>query len=130
MNNYTPSADSIPNSSICSNKMVNRKSSNRKSQHKVLLGMSGGIDSTVSAMLLLEQGYEVIGVTFRTYDSMKDSCLAKEKGCCTVESVMEAKHNAERMISIGVKVCRIARYPKRRRNYSCVYVRLVISGRR
>ena len=64
---------------------------------KVLLGMSGGIDSTVSAMLLLEQGYEVVGVTFRTYDSMKDSCLAKEKGCCTIDSIMEAKHNAERM---------------------------------
>ena len=64
---------------------------------RVLLGMSGGIDSTVSAMLLLEQGYEVVGVTFRTYDSIKESCLAKEKGCCSVESVMEAKHNAERM---------------------------------
>ena len=64
---------------------------------KVLLGMSGGIDSTVSAMLLLEQGYEVVGVTFRTFDSMKESCLAKEKGCCTIESIMEAKHNAERM---------------------------------
>ena len=44
---------------------------------RVLLGMSGGIDSTVSAMLLLEQGYEVVGVTFRTFDSMKESCLAK-----------------------------------------------------
>ena len=77
--------------------MVNGKSSNGKSQHRVLLGMSGGIDSTVSAMLLLEQGYEVIGVTFRTYDSMKESCLAKEKGCCTIESIMEAKHNAEKM---------------------------------
>ena len=64
---------------------------------RVLLGMSGGIDSTVSAMLLLEQGYELVGVTFRTYDSIKESCLAKEKGCCSVESVMEAKHNAERM---------------------------------
>ena len=64
---------------------------------KVLLGMSGGIDSTVSAMLLLEQGYEVVGATFRTYDSMKESCLAKEKGCCTIDSIMEAKHNAERM---------------------------------
>ena len=64
---------------------------------KVLLGMSGGIDSTVSAMLLLEQGYEVVGVTFRTFDSIKESCLAKEKGCCSVDSIMEAKHNAERM---------------------------------
>ena len=64
---------------------------------RVLLGMSGGIDSTVSAMLLLEQGYEVVGVTFRTFDSMKESCLAKEKGCCTIDSIMEAKHNAERM---------------------------------
>ena len=66
-------------------------------KHRVLLGMSGGIDSTVSAMLLLEQGYEVVGVTFRTYDSMKESCIAKEKGCCTIDSIMEAKHNAERM---------------------------------
>ena len=57
--------------------------------------MSGGIDSTVAAMLLLEQGYELVGVTFRTFDSIKELCLAREKGCCSVESIMEAKHMAK-----------------------------------
>lgn len=61
---------------------------------RVLIAMSGGIDSSVAAMLLLEQGYELVGVTFRTFDSIRESCLAKEKGCCSVESIMEAKHLA------------------------------------
>ena len=64
---------------------------------RVLMAMSGGIDSTVSALLLLEQGYELVGCTFRTFDSMKESCLAREKGCCTVESIMEARHLAEQL---------------------------------
>ena len=64
---------------------------------RVLIAMSGGIDSSVAAMLLLEQGYDLVGVTFRTFDSIKESCLAKEKGCCSVESIMEAKHLAEQL---------------------------------
>ena len=64
---------------------------------RVLIAMSGGIDSSVAAMLLLEQGYELVGCTFRTFDSIKESCLAKEKGCCSVESIMEAKHLAEQL---------------------------------
>ena len=67
---------------------------------RVLMAMSGGIDSSVSALLLLEQGYELVGATFRTFDYIKESCLAKEKGCCSVESIMEAKHFAE---SLGVE---------------------------
>ena len=64
---------------------------------RVLMAMSGGIDSTVSAMLLLEQGYELVGVTFRTYDSIKESCFVREKGCCSVESIMEAKNMAKQL---------------------------------
>lgn len=67
---------------------------------RVLMAMSGGIDSSVSALMLLEQGYELVGATFRTFDYIKESCMAKEKGCCSVESIMEAKHFAE---SLGVE---------------------------
>ena len=35
---------------------------------KVLVAMSGGIDSTISALMLQEQGYEVIGITMKTWD--------------------------------------------------------------
>lgn len=64
---------------------------------RILMAMSGGIDSTVSAMLLQEQGHELVGCTFRTFDSIKDSCLAREKGCCSVESIMEAKQMAAKL---------------------------------
>lgn len=64
---------------------------------RVLMAMSGGIDSSVAAILLLEQGYELVGVTFRTFDSIKESCLVREKGCCSVESIMEAKHLAAQL---------------------------------
>ena len=36
---------------------------------RVLLGMSGGVDSSVSALLLKEQGYEVVGATMRSYNN-------------------------------------------------------------
>lgn len=64
---------------------------------RILMAMSGGIDSTVSAILLLEQGYELVGATFRTFDSIKESCIAKERGCCSIDSIMEAKHMAEHL---------------------------------
>ena len=57
--------------------------------------MSGGIDSTVAAMLLQEQGYDLVGVTYRTFDSISKGCMEKEKGCCSVDSLFEAKRMAQ-----------------------------------
>lgn len=59
--------------------------------------MSGGIDSSVAAILLREQGYDLIGVTFRTFDAISQACMEKEKGCCSVDSIFEAKNLAEKL---------------------------------
>jgi len=65
--------------------------------NRILLSMSGGIDSSVVAMVLLQQGCEVVGVTYRTWDSVSQSCFEREKGCCTINSMMEAKKMAEKL---------------------------------
>ena len=64
---------------------------------RVLMAMSGGIDRTVAAMLLLEQGYELVGVTYRTFDNISRGCMEKEKGCCSVDSLFEAKRMAQEL---------------------------------
>ncbi len=64
---------------------------------RVLLSMSGGIDSTVAAILLQRQGYDIVGVTYRTWDSVSEGCFEKEKGCCTINAIMEAKRMATQM---------------------------------
>lgn len=64
---------------------------------RVLMAMSGGIDSSVAAMLLLEQNYELVGATFRTFDHITEHCLAREKGCCSIDSIMEAKNLAAQL---------------------------------
>ena len=58
---------------------------------KVLLCMSGGIDSSVAAMLLEEQGYELHGLTYRPYDAISPACMEKQTGCCSVDAIFEAK---------------------------------------
>lgn len=65
------------------------------SKGRVLMAMSGGIDSTVAAMLLIDQGYELEGVTFRSWDNISKSCMEKETGCCNVDAIFEAKAIAD-----------------------------------
>ncbi len=67
------------------------------SKGRVLVAMSGGVDSSVSAVMLKEQGYEVIGITMKTWDYHRSSGQSgKETGCCTVESMNDARQIAVR----------------------------------
>lgn len=61
---------------------------------KVLVAMSGGIDSTVTALMLHEQGYEVIGITMKTWDYATSNTVGKETGCCNVDSFNDARQAA------------------------------------
>ena len=66
-----------------------------KSDNKrVLVAMSGGIDSTVAAVLLHEQGYEVIGITMKTWDYATAGGSKKETGCCSLDSINDAREVA------------------------------------
>lgn len=55
--------------------------------------MSGGIDSTVAAILLLQQGYELIGATFRTFTP--DHNCNNYKSCCAEDTILEAQRMAQ-----------------------------------
>jgi len=61
---------------------------------KVLLAMSGGVDSSIAAILLHEQGYDVIGITMKTWDYAASSVSKKETGCCSLDSINDARHMA------------------------------------
>lgn len=58
---------------------------------KVLVAMSGGIDSTITALMLKDQGYEVIGITMKTWDYAGSGSSKKETGCCNLDSFNDAR---------------------------------------
>lgn len=58
-----------------------------------MVGMSGGVDSTVAALLLQKQGYEVVGVTFRLWEPEADTDDedVPESSCCSIKDIRDAK---------------------------------------
>ena len=62
----------------------------------VLLAMSGGVDSSVAAVLLKEQGYKVSGATFKLFEN-EDVGIEQSKTCCSLEDVLDAKSVAQKL---------------------------------
>ena len=58
---------------------------------KVLVAMSGGVDSSVAAAELIDQGHEVVGVTMRLWGGESDT------GCCSVSDVDDARRVAQQL---------------------------------
>lgn len=64
---------------------------------KVVIAMSGGVDSSVAAALLLEQGYEVVGVTLNVWPKVAPGAAEREDACCSLSAVEDARRVADRL---------------------------------
>src|SRR5271156_3492481 len=62
---------------------------------RVVVAMSGGVDSSVTAALLAEQGYDVVGITLQLYD--QGEMAARKGACCAGQDIYDARAVADRI---------------------------------
>ena len=62
---------------------------------KVVVAMSGGVDSSTVAALMKHEGYKVIGITLKLYDDTKE--ISKSKQCCAGQDILDAKRVADKL---------------------------------
>ena len=65
-------------------------------KNKVVVAMSGGVDSTVAALLMKRAGYDVIGITLKLWDAPKDE-PQRHGSCCSVEDISDARRVADQL---------------------------------
>ncbi|MGD8781043.1 MAG: tRNA 2-thiouridine(34) synthase MnmA [Ignavibacteria bacterium] len=67
-------------------------------EKRVIVAMSGGVDSSVAAAILKEEGYDVIGITMKTWGFMEVGGAPKhESGCCSLDAIYDAKNVADKL---------------------------------
>jgi tRNA-specific 2-thiouridylase len=66
-------------------------------REKAVIAMSGGVDSSAAAALMLRQGYDCIGVTLKLYAGGEDAEAATHRGCCSLADVNDARQAAYRL---------------------------------
>lgn len=64
---------------------------------RIVVAMSGGVDSSLTAAALHKMGYDVVGVTLKLYDSGESSCSTSTKRCCASRDIEDARRVAEKI---------------------------------